>query len=50
MFCRRRSIASVVLKEALCGPTDVAHQAPLSTGFPGQHLEWAAFPFSRGSS
>ena len=31
-------------------PWTVAHQTPLSMGFPGKNIEWVAIPFSRGSS
>ena len=31
-------------------PWNSAHQAPLSTGFPSQEMEWVAISFSRGSS
>ena len=35
---------------ALVTPWTVAHQAPLSMGFPRQILEWVTISFSRGSS
>ena len=30
--------------QTLCDPTDVAHQAPLSMGFPSQE-QWSGLPF-----
>ena len=37
--------------QPFCQPVDVAHQVPLSTGFPRQRLlEWVAISFPRGSS
>ena len=49
-LCTRLSCCSIAkFCPTLCDPWTVAHQAPLSMGFPRQEWQWVAISFCKGS-